>query len=172
MKFFAGLFAFLLIGLTSCSSDKDAPFLNEPFIQFGANKTKVKSECSNYEKLLEADNILLYKGTGRVDYYAYFFSLNVLTGSIAVLPDDKTNKISIVDFLDNRYHFEEMEDSTYTFVNTNGTISVRLEHDLESMAFNILYSPAYFKSQERQAARYAIKNALKHIQSQDSAYLE
>ena len=62
----------------------------EPYIQWGATKTKVKNAMSSYELLQEDTDRLYYDGKYKEYYSGYFFENNKLTDNLVVFEQSAT----------------------------------------------------------------------------------
>ncbi len=99
----------------------------EPYLNWGASTSSVKSYMSGYSELSSSSDAVLYSGKGVVDYYYYSFDSSRLKSSSCIIPVASLNAETIADFLIERYFPISTDDDKFYFVSPDQNTAVLLQ---------------------------------------------
>lgn len=136
---FCVVLAFCSVFLASCGTNDSDELYKEPFVQFGASKSDVKSAWSSYSLMSETTDALVYLGRGNVEFYGYTFNNNILYGSMVILKSSTTLE-DVLKFLEDRYQSIGMDGSYHMFMSNDGTMAVGAEYDIANKNVNVMYA--------------------------------
>ncbi|MCM1042351.1 MAG: hypothetical protein NC396_08020 [Bacteroides sp.] len=134
-----GLATFCAVSFTSCGKDSDELF-KEPYLNFGATQSKVKSSWTGYTLMNETSTALLYLGKGNVNFYGYSFSGNALNGSMVLLKESITMQ-ETREFIGERYQSIGSDGTYHMYMSNDGTMAISVVFDTETNNVNVIYTP-------------------------------
>lgn len=99
----------------------------EPYLNWGASASSVKSYMSGYSELSSSSDALIYSGKGVVDYYVYSFESSLLKSSACVIPVASINAETLANFLIERYFPVSYDDDKYYFISPDQNTAVLMQ---------------------------------------------
>ena len=115
----------------------------EPYMNFGASMSSVKSFMSGYTLNQEKSESLLYDGKFPVMYYLYTFKNAGMYLSCAILKASSVDTDDMVAFLFERYVFVTMDEDEYYFAFLSPDKKMMIVLQLETLNSQVVYEVIY-----------------------------
>ena len=129
----------------------------EPYMQWGASKSTVKSSMSGYTLSSETSEILIYKGNYPVSLIGYSFKNDALQLSSVIIPITSVSMDELVDFMMERYvYVTKDEDNSYFGFATADKKSVVILQ-IETISNTLVYFISYGSANTSNAPAQTMK---------------
>ena len=115
----------------------------EPYMNFGASMSSVKSFMSGYTLNQENSEALLYDGKFPVMYYMYTFKNAGMYLSSAILKSSSVDTDEMVAFMQERYVFVTMDQDKYYFAFLSPDKKMMVILQLDTLNYQVVYEVIY-----------------------------
>ncbi|MBR5685393.1 MAG: hypothetical protein IKX18_04480 [Muribaculaceae bacterium] len=115
----------------------------EPYMNFGASMSSVKSFMSGYTLNQEKSEALLYDGKFPVMYYMYTFKNGGMYLSSAILKSSSVDTDEMVAFMTERYVFVTMDQDKYYFGFISPDQKTIVILQLDTLNYQVVYEVIY-----------------------------
>lgn len=115
----------------------------EPYMNFGASMSSVKSFMSGYTLSQEKSETLLYDGRFPVMYYLYTFKNAGMYLSSAIIKSSSVDTDEMVEFMKERYVFVTMDESKYYFAFLSPDKKMMVILQLDTLNYQVVYEVIY-----------------------------
>lgn len=115
----------------------------EPYMNFGASMSSVKSFMSGYILNQEKSEALLYDGKFPVMYYMYTFKNAGMYLSSAIIKSSSVDTDEMVAFLQERYVFVTMDQDKYYFAFLSPDKKMMVILQLDTLNYQVVYEVIY-----------------------------
>jgi len=115
----------------------------EPYMNFGASMSSVKSFMSGYTLNQEKSETLLYDGRFPVMYYLYTFKNAGMYLSSAIIKSSSVDTDEMVEFMKERYVFVTMDQSKYYFAFLSPDKKMMVILQLDTLNYQVVYEVVY-----------------------------
>lgn len=115
----------------------------EPYMNFGASMSSVKSFMSGYTLNQEKSEALLYDGKFPVMYYMYTFKNAGMYLSSAIIKSSSVDTDEMVAFMQERYVFVTMDQDKYYFAFLSPDKKMMVILQLDTLNYQVVYEVVY-----------------------------
>lgn len=130
----------------------------EPYLEWGASMSEVKTFMKNYTEGNSTSDILIYNGISPVDMYAYSFKSNRLNTAACILPTSKISAETVANFLSERYFPISAENNQFIFISPDKKTGVILS--IETMNKKLVYYIFYLEYEDTTRSNSYLKSEI------------